>query len=219
MKMKQKSVIFLGNGFVLTDEEAKLIELCSKNEILVLTYSRIDDKKVDVERIRKSTGLSTEYKQVKQFEPLTEFFYEQNKTSDLHFDVTFASPYHIMELTPFGYLSNNKVTVMGDEELIFMEHLYLDYGNLDDYEQETVDYIKDTEEGRTVKEISDDLTEMDRKKNSGGYARIPDHRKTINRNLKSLYERGYVDKNGRPAKYYLNKNQQFMYKLTTMRRE
>lgn len=61
-----KSIIFLGNNFVLTDKEEELIEKCSENEIMILTYSRIEDKKVDVERIRRKCGKSTVYEEVRE---------------------------------------------------------------------------------------------------------------------------------------------------------
>ena len=104
-----KTIVFLGNDYVFTEKEEEMIEKYSENQILVLTYSNIENKRGDVDKLRRDTGSSTEYRKIAEDESLTEIIGKINRDHDLCIDLTFASPYHAMELTPFGYLEENRV--------------------------------------------------------------------------------------------------------------
>ena len=214
----EKSIIFLGNGYILTDEEEELIEKCSKNEIIVLTYSRIEDKKVDIERVRRKCGKKTEYEEVRETSSIMELINGWNREYELHIDVTFAAPYHAMELTPFGYLEGNRVTVMVNGELRSTEQRYIDFGRLNDTELEVIEELI-SHGSRTVKEIKEEWNKQKRKAKKvmkrDGYEGKPNFTNTLYRTVNKLTANGYISKeDGRPAKFFLDNNQLFMYRLT-----
>ena len=215
-----KSIIFLEDGFILTDKEEELIEKCSENEIIVLTYSRIDDKKVDVEQARRKCGKSTEYEQVREDKSIVGLIDELNKNYNLHIDVTFAAPYHAMELTPFGYLEGNRVTAMVDGELRSTGQKYMDYGRLKDTELEVINELMSSIKGYSVDDIDKRWVEEGRKpkkkiRKDDGYSGKPDFTKTLHRTVNKLTAEGFITKKeGHPAKYYMDENQRFMYRLT-----
>ncbi|MBE6518762.1 MAG: hypothetical protein E7Z70_04375 [Thermoplasmata archaeon] len=217
----EKSIIFLEDGFVLTDKEEELIEKCSENEIIILTYSRIDDKKVDVERVRRKCGKSTEYEEVRESTSIVGLIDGWNKEYDLHIDVTFAAPYHAMELTPFGYLEGNRVTAMVDGELRSTGQRYIDYSVLKDTELEVVQELM-SEQRCTVNDIDEIWINRKRKAKKtvkrDEYEGKPDFTKTLHRTVNKLTKMDYISKEeGHPAKYYMNENQRFMYRLTVKR--
>lgn len=215
----QKSIVFLEDGFVLTDEEEELIEKCSENEIIVLTYSRIDDKKVDVERVCKKCGKRTEYEEIRETTSIVGLIDGWNKEYNLHIDVTFARPYHAMELTPFGYLEGNRVTAMVDGELRSTEQRYINYSVLKDTEVEVIEELMSGEH-YTVSQIDENWIKRKRKakkiiKRDNYENGKPNFTKTLHRTVKKMTEMGYISKeDGHPAKYYMDDNQKFMYRLT-----
>lgn len=213
-----KSIIFLGNSFVLTDKEEELIEKCSENEIMILTYSRIEDKKVDVERVRRKCGKSTVYEEVRETSSIVGLIDGLNREYELHIDVTFAAPYHAMELTPFGYLEGNRVTALVDGELRSTGQRYIDYGRLKDTELEVVEELL-AKGSCTVHDIGDEWNRQKRKAKKtvkrDEYDGKPDFKKTLHRTVNKLSANGYISKDeGRPARYYMDSNQVFMYRLT-----
>lgn len=214
----KKSIIFLENGFILNDKEEELIEKCSENEIIVLTYSRIDDKKVDVEHVRKKSGKRTEYEKINETTSIVGLVDEWNDKYDLHIDVTFATPYHAMELTPFGYLKNNRVTVLINGELKSTGQRYIDYSKFKDTELEVMEELM-CGKHYTVNEIGEIWNKQNRKAKKTikreGFDGKPDFTKTLHRIVNKLTDNGYICKEeGHPAKYYVDCNQKFMYRLT-----
>jgi hypothetical protein len=112
-----------------------------------------------------------------------------NAEYDLHIDVTFACPFHAMELTPYGYLPDNRVTTLEKGEIIEHKRIYLDYGVLKDKEWKIVETI--IKESLTVKMIAERWATERRGRNTD-FVHVPDERKTIHRVIKDLQSRGYV---------------------------
>ncbi len=219
--MKEKTVIFLSDSLVLTDEELELIEKCHENEIIVLTYSRIEDKKVDVDKALRRRGLKAEYKRVRRSDSIMGLMNELNTECGLQIDVTFACPLHAMEITPYGYLPENRITTLEKGEMVEHRRTYLDYGALNSKERKIVETIG--KESLTVKMIAE-MWAVERKEKSSDFVHIPDERKTIHRVIKGLLTRGYVSSRKKEDdpydtdEYFLDENQQFMLRLTGYRK-
>lgn len=114
---------------------------------------------------------------------------EVNKDYSLHIDVTFAAPYHAMELTPFGYLEGNRVTAMVDGELKSTGQRYIDYSVLNDTELEVVEELMGGE-SYTVNEIDENWIKRKRKAKKtvkrDDYEGRPNFTKTLHRTVKKL---------------------------------
>lgn len=86
-----------------------MIEKYSENEIFVFTYSEIENKYGDVKRLRRSSDKGTEFKQIDESMSIFNIVEKNNRTHRLCIDITFAAPYHAMQMTSFGYIDENRV--------------------------------------------------------------------------------------------------------------
>lgn len=218
---KFKSVIFLKDSFVLDESEEELIESCSENEILVLTYSEIGNKRRDVLSIRGEMSEHTDFMEIGPFDDIVGELYEINRKQGLRIDISNASPYHVALLVPFSYLERNKITIQKKTGIEEIEQKYLDYSSLSKSEYELITTIlekmKEKPEGLDVHDIDDDWKSKKKRTRivSGGHEHHPDHDKTIYRCMRTLKEEGYItSKGGRPEKYTMDGNQMLMHEIT-----
>jgi len=146
---------------------------------------------------------------------------ELNAECGLQIDVTFACPFHAMEITPYGYLPENRMTTLERGEMVEHRRTCLDYYVLNSKERKIVETIG--KKSLTVKMIAE-IWAVERKEMSSDFVHIPDERKIIHRVIKSLLTRGYVSSKKKEDdpyntdEYFLDENQQFMLGLTGCRK-
>ena len=218
---KFKSVIFLKDSFVLDESEEELIESCSENEILVLTYSEIGNKRRDVLSIRGEMSEHTDFMEIGPFDDIIGELYELNRKQGLRIDISNASPYHATRLVPFSYLKRNKITIQKETGIEEIEQKYLDYSSLSTSEYELVisiiDQMESRPDGVDANDIECDWVSKNKRTKtvSGDYEHHPNHKKTIYRCMKKLEESGFItSRGGRPKRYILDGNQLLMHEIT-----
>ena len=218
---KFKSVIFLKDSFVLDESEEELIESCSENEIMVLTYSEIGNKRRDVLSIRGEMSEHTDFMEIGPFDDIVGELYELNRNQGLRIDISNASPYHATRLVPFSYLKRNIITIQKGTGIEEIEQKYLDYSSLSTSEYELVisiiEQMKNRPDGVDANDIECDWVSRNKRTKtvSGNYEHHPNHKKTIYRCMKKLEEDGFItNRGGRPKRYILDGNQLLMHEIT-----
>ena len=136
---------------------------------------------------------------------------EMNNNYSLRIDVSYASPYHIVQLTPYGYLPGNELFVLKNDEPCKINDSMINYNILDDKDLRIIKTIGSKE--ISVIDIDKIWVDEDRKKIDN--YRLKNNSKTLYRRIQKLVIGNFITEiKDKPNRYCLNNNQKYMLRLT-----